>query len=399
VSASRKKWQKEFIKKVFTQKTKNNEFYDIILDDVCLLNCKNRYLPNSLYKFYTTTSENILDIKNKRLWLSHPSTFNDPYDCSIGYNEVEYEKKQLFELIKKNNLLGDSGDNVITENEYNEIYNSCVNGEEYYLYSKKQGYSEVIYRILNEKTPALKDIIYKLRKMANDDAKQKVDNIRKTNIRVACFSAEKPHGIYYISPQNNECLSKIQMWSHYTNNHKGFCVEYDISSMKQDISLNFSMSHFFSDSDKDKYLAERLSVITKGGLFPVIYTSQRVNIPYTKLKKYNLNERNDIIEILYNAYITKSTVWSYENEWRLIVDEKVSGYYRNKIPFPYVKKIYLGCKMEKSHVDELISIADEIGAEIQFMEMESHKFDLYGSSPFSYKFDKERRLYNVPYKK
>lgn len=399
MSVSRRKWQKDFIKKVHAQKTKDSEFSDIVIDDLCLLNSKNKHLPNSLFKFYTVTSENILDIKNKKLWLSHPSTFNDPYDCSVGYNEDEYEKKQLLEAIRKNNLLGASGDDVITEDEYNEIYNSCVNGEEYYLYSKKKGYSNVIFDLSQKKTPTLKDKIYKLRSIANEDAKQKIDNIRKTNIRVACFSAKKTHSTYYVSPKNHECLSKIQMWSHYAMNHKGFCVEYDISSMKNDITLNFSQSHFYSDNDKNKYLAERLSVITKGGLFPVIYTAQRVKIPYTKLKNYKLDERNEIIEILYNAYITKSTVWSYENEWRLIIDEKVSGYYKNKIPFPYIKKIYLGCMMDKNHIDELMSIADEIGAEIQFMKMESNKFDLLEISSTYYKLDEERRQYYSPYKK
>lgn len=396
---SRKKWQKEFIKKVFAQKTKNNEFSDIVLDDLCLLNSKNKYLPKSLYKFYKTTSENILDIKNKKLWLSHPSTFNDPYDCSIGYSEIEYEKKYLIEAIKKNGLVGANGDDVITEEEYEELCNSCINGEEWYLFSNKKGYSDIIRKISGKKTKELNNKLYKLRRIAENDAKQKIDNIRKTNIRVACFAAEKLHDTYYVSHNNHECLSKIQMWSHYSNNHKGFCVEYDISSLKRDTILNYTFSDFFSVTDKDKCLDERLSATIKGGLFPVIYTSKRVNIPYKKLKKYKLDERNDIIDILYNAYITKSTVWSYENEWRLIVDENISTYYNNKIPFPYAKKIYLGCKMDKNNIDELMNIADEIGAEIQLMNMESNKFDLFDTAPYLYKFNEERRLSFNPYKK
>lgn len=134
-----KKWQKEYIKSVLSRKTNNTAFSDIILDDLGLVNSNGKYLPNSLYKFYTTTAENILDIKFKRLWLSHPSTFNDPYDCSIGYNEEEFEKKQILEKIQKNHLIGTSETDAITADEYYDIVNSCVNGEEYYLYSKKKG--------------------------------------------------------------------------------------------------------------------------------------------------------------------------------------------------------------------------------------------------------------------
>lgn len=396
---SRRKWQKEYINTVLSLKTDKSEFSDIILDDMGLVNSNGKYLPNSLYKFYTTTAENILDIKFKRLWLSHPSTFNDPYDCSIGYNEDEFEKKQILDEIRKNHLMGTSGNDIIMVDEYFEIQNSCVNGEEYYFYSKKKGYSDVIYNIQKRKSKELQDKISEYRKRAKEMAKQKIENIRKTNIRIACFLAEKKHGIYYVNSTNNECLSKIQMWSHYANNHKGFCVEYDISAIKKDINLNYTITDFFKDPEKEKYLEERLLVITKGCLLPVIYTSQRVNIPYTKLKKYELDKREGIIKLLYNAYITKSTIWSYENEWRLVIDDKIAKYYNNKIPFPYIKKIYLGCKMEKCYINELIDIADELGVEIELMKMESHKFDMFESSTWSYKFDRERSRFDLPYRK
>lgn len=399
MSKSKKKWQRECIKTVLSKRTNKSEFSDIILDNLDLVNSNGKHLPNSLYKFYTTTAENILDIKFKRLWLSHPSAFNDPYDCSIGYNEDEFEKKQILDEFRKNHLVGKSGNDIITEDEYRVIEESCVNGEEYYLYSKKKGYSDVIYNIQKEKSKELQEKISEYRNRANEVAKQKIENIRKTNIRIACFLAEKKHDIYYFNPTNNECLSKIQMWSHYANNHKGFCVEYDISEIKKDINLNYTINDFFSNIEKEKYLQERLMVITKGCLLPVIYTSQRVNIPYTKLKKYKFDKREEIIKLLYDAYITKSTIWSYENEWRLVVDNKIARYYDNKIPFPYIKKIYLGCKMEKPYLDELIYIADELGVEIEMMKMESNKFDMVESSMLSYKWNKKMKSFNLPYRK
>ena len=391
------KWQKSFLKKVFNEKAKNQEFADRVFDDLTLLNSKNTYLPNSLFKFYKATSENILDLKNKRLWLSHPSTFNDPYDCKIGYNEIEYEKLQLLDAIKNNGLIGDSGDNIITLSEYNELNDSCVNGEEYYLYSHKAAYDSAIYKILANKSKEFQSQINILRYNIRNDAKQKMDHIIQTNIRVACFSANRKRDIYYSSPYNHESLNKIQMWSHYADNHKGYCVEYDLSTLKKDLMINYTYGQFYSETDRKQYLDERLSIVVKGGLFPVIYTSNRINLPYKKLKEYNNNDPEKITRILYNAYITKSPVWGYENEWRLIIDDKISNYYSNKIPFPYIKTIYLGCKMEQSNIDELLNIADELGVEAKIMNMENNKFDMFGLPSKWYNFDKHSRLYNNPF--
>ena len=45
------------------------------------------------------------------------------------------------------------------------------------------------------------------------------------------------------------------------------------------------------------------------------------------------------------SFLTKSTAWSYEKEWRMILPNDVSVFYDNMVPFYPVKTIYLGCKM------------------------------------------------------
>ncbi len=109
--------------------------------------------------------------------------------------------------------------------------------------------------------------------------------------------------------------------------------------LKERIEFKYEHWQYF-ENEKD-YINERLPATLVAGLFPVIYTSQRVKLPFTKLRKFDIHNRELVDEILYKAYITKSTNWSYEKEWRLIVDDRVSGFYANKIHFPiYIKNIF-----------------------------------------------------------
>ena len=148
---------------------------------------------------------------------------------------------------------------------------------------------------------------------------------------------------------------------------------------------------------------ERTRVALFGGLFPVIYTASRVNIPKTKLRrikldsKGNLQHDNDIDAILYKTYIVKSAKWSYEKEWRFILDGDVCNYYDNKVPFPYIKRIFLGCKMNDKTVDTMIEIAAEVGAEVVMMVMDPRKFVLEENSVSSYEWNKQRARWNNPF--
>lgn len=98
---SPKNWQKLFINNVFSKKTnKLNTFSKLILNEPELINGKKVYFPKTLFKFYTPTANNIIDLKKQLLWLSHPSNFNDPFDCHTGYDITSYEKFAILEHIK-----------------------------------------------------------------------------------------------------------------------------------------------------------------------------------------------------------------------------------------------------------------------------------------------------------
>ena len=138
--------------------------------------------------------------------------------------------------------------------------------------------------------------------------------ILKKEFRIACFSATK---------------DSILMWSHYAKNHTGFCIEYDFHSSK---------------------LAQHLH--------PVRYTKGRKFIPGSFADQDNAAAN----QAIYEAALYKSEKWSYEEEWRCVLHEKVLNQF-NPLPFdisrfafnilPYINAVYLGAKTAEKYRSQI----------------------------------------------
>ena len=317
-----------------------------------------------------------------------------------GYDITNYEKHSLLEHIKNKGF--SKSKNGFSEKEYNRIYNS-IPDYEYNWMRNAEEYWDAIRKISEKKSEEFQKDIYNLRQEIQLNVERKIEKLRDTNIRIACFSDLKTDGF---PPKYTDFEYMIQMWAHYASNHEGFCVEYDITQLHPENLLpleyrNFEYRNFLED--KDAYFSSQTKLILSAGLFPVIYTSSRVNIPKTKLKKVkvdekgNLKHNSDIDSLLYKTYIIKSAKWNYENEWRIIVDGDICDYFDNKISFPYIKKIFLGCKMGTHNIDLLIEIAEELNVEVVLMGMNDKKFLLEPQRLDTYKWNKERKKWHNPY--
>jgi hypothetical protein len=390
---SQAKWQKKYIDAVFKKKTKfSDTFSKVILNNPELLSEKIGYLPKSLYKFYPPSSANIMDIKKKRLWLCHPRSFNDPFDCHTGYDVEGYAKAALLRHTKKTGTVDDSNlRQGFTSDEVNRLLNATTS-DRINFWGKKEQYWMALYHILETKEDEFKSRIYQVTRKSKDEVAAIMNKLRNRNIRVASFSALERQN--YTGKGFNDI---IEMWSHYADNHKGFCVEYDISSLSEPVTLELGIREFYGENhnERSRYLDERVRAVTVGGLFPVIYTANRINIPTTKLRKIKvrmtreLNLDGDIDGILFKTYIVKSAKWSYEKEWRLILDGNVCSFFDNKIPFPFIKKIYLGCRMDSDNINILMEIAEELKIEVVMMKMDDKKFILEEEHIDHYKLETE----------
>lgn len=154
---------------------------------------------------------------------------------------------------------------------------------------------------------------------AVEELKQKINEL----IGVTCF-AERP--------------DNILMWSHYANKHTGFCVEYDFSKLK--------------------------SVEAKLMLFPVIYSKKRPILPmelfdFSDLNNVKLAEGDLPIPEIVEAMLTKSEIWNYEEEWRIVCFLKNLN--EQKLVESMASKVYLGVNIKKEDEKKICAIADKKG--------------------------------------
>lgn len=168
-----------------------------------------------------------------------------------------------------------------------------------------------------------------------DHLAKKVNNIQLNYFQkmgVACFSD---------SPSQNP--DNILLWSHYAKGHKGFCLEFD---------TNFPP---FQGSEIDiqevKYETEYPSASSASAVIGG--------------------------KIWINPLITKSNEWSYEHEWRLIVD-KGSTFF-NYDP-KALTSVYFGCLMPNDDKEKIVQI-------------------LKGSSTMCYEMIRSHTTYTVEIKK
>ncbi|MCA1863388.1 DUF2971 domain-containing protein [Janthinobacterium sp. HSC-3S05] len=89
-------------------------------------------------------------------------------------------------------------------------------------------------------------------------------------------------GVYCISERNDDIL----MWSHYSDNHQGICLEFD------------GMSEFIAPAMQVRYSQDRPTI-------------------------NRLREKSSLA-MMEKALLTKSSQWDYEYEWRII--HQVAGF-------------------------------------------------------------------------
>jgi len=216
---------------------------------------------NKLYKYSSISCYTYDNIENNHLVANRPENFNDLFDSTIHKNTYSSRMKKLEEQKKYGKMLG--YDNLLENVDYS--------------YIKKNS--------------------------------EKIDRYGMTYLRQDLF-------ISCLSETNNNNL----MWSHYANENKGICIEYDFSDFKKNIIM-------FT--------------------YPVIYVDSPIDV--IELLE---NEKNVELAILVSS-ICKHRDWMYENEWRVIFYIPFSNKNKKskdilKFNVPDVKKIYLGKKFENS---------------------------------------------------
>lgn len=309
-------WQYDNIKQIY-ERLGSQAFS---LSQCCLsdlLEIKEANFPMSLYKFYAPTIENISDVQNRLLWLADPASFNDPNDCKINLSE-DFNYYCLQKILDKSLEFSNADKKVLLG--FSKDKSTYFRFLHLFKESKDIAYKH---------SSSIDSQIYDLKR----NAEEELNSIIKEKFRIACFSSSK---------WDNKNFEQL-MWAHYTQNHKGFCVEYDIRPLREE-------GYAINEDKLAKQLCQGKNLdikMIKNGLFPVHYTSKLCQIKPATAYRVAVKKccdsytKNNEIQAL-RAILTKDLPWQYEKEWRLIVDSSSSKRYNNKIYFPFAKRIYLG---------------------------------------------------------
>lgn len=275
---------------------------------------------NCLFRYRKLNDKNIQALNEDKLFFSTPSNFNDPYD-----NRMYVDKAALEWVIRDN---WKSMDDYLDQLE-----------ERNYLVAQ---YGRTIWHS-DKKTELQNNFL----NMVNDTIEQIKENYRNY-MKIICFS---------------EDYKSELMWSHYTEDQKGFLIVYG----KDDIEKGLIY-------DKNNERVEKKSKLSR-----VQYDNKQVDMTaciHDFLLKYVLPNDLDVGKIpdipkilLRDMATTKSENWKYEKEWRLIpriidIDKE--------IPFSYVqiypKAILAGIQCSEENKKVLNDIANT--KNISFYEME-----------------------------
>lgn len=255
-------------------------------------------IPKKFFKYERINSYTLRNLKNAQIYFNHFSAFNDPFDCP--YKEA---------IIKVNDK--------DTINFYNK-------------YLKDVSNTNIIAKSLNDIPKEFKEQSIVLMKM---NYKEMVEKFFP-NLGIVCFSTK-----------NDDIL----MWSHYTDGHKGICLEFDSQPFDKAFQVKYSND------------------------YPVVNPYKLVfNDKLNEINSHKLNR--DFLKPL----LTKYKCWSYEEEWRIFHQESYKNYsYKPES----LKAIYFGIKTEKTDM-KIISL-------IAYNQNKNIKFFKAKKNPSIYKIDFE----------
>lgn len=253
---------RQYLKATFVEILLNYKNASFVEKAFCL---KELLIPHSIFQYrsFDDAGYKVESLKKNYVWLSMPKDFNDPYDCA-GCFDME---KTL--------------ENLLREKQQNRDISKIL--------SSHKIFSNTTQEIL-------------------ENSRAKLKNALQQKVKISCFS---------------ETYNNILMWSHYAQNHTGFCIEYNIS--------NLELTNSF-----------------KKQLFPVFYTPKPID-----MSKAILSKQKEIFENI--LIINKSEDWKYEREWRYITSSEDDS----KFIMPVKPKaIYLGTKISEKNKNIMLEIAN-----------------------------------------
>jgi len=291
------------------------------------------HTPSRLFRYRDCSEMNFDAFNEDKLFAVTSDKFNDPYDCLFRYDKegllrsiiMGMSKDVVFALrdhFRSGGLFPDLLYTVYPKELLENAKDSIMNAsdemiEEYARQTEKikEKIGGIIDKITNEAVESVKQMAF-----------------------IACFS---------------EDIHSVRMWSHYADSHKGFALEYDLRA--------FQMRCVNCNQLKQ---CKKAAV---GNVYPVIYDNKRYDatdfLAYYIGKSIGLPIKYSDTFAVSKCQLYKSSQWSYEKEWRLIINKMND--FQDKTPTCIYhlspNAIYYGTKISSINKKILHQIAQEKG--------------------------------------
>jgi hypothetical protein len=342
------KWEKAWLKEVASYAVKEG----ISLYEAMWLKYadKNEHMPSKLFKFFPFNYNSIKCIETNAVFMNNPQNFNDPFDSMLCANENEFLKRCLIEYLVKSDAVNRG---ILSNEELEQLkYSRCEEREYTNVYKT---FDSVVFHLgydadkkeIRKGNSEIGRILYELRY----EYERKLKQLRENTVGITSFA----------DLSDFKLTSYMELWAHYAQNQEGLCVEYDLTQPVVNTNDN---------------------AMILGGLLPCNYSAKQIVLSKQKIYKYVNNvqfssyEKMEFEKSKMLSFLTKSSSWGYENEWRLILPQDVCEIYNHMIPFFPIKAIFVGCRMPADNREFIYQLAQRKKITVYNMEMHEYKFEL-----------------------
>lgn len=248
------------------------------------------HLPESLFKHRKVTKLSIDAFEKDCIWLAEPSSCNDPYECQLTYSPA------------------DLVDGVVSHMTTSQLRESS---------GVFRGMSDAQIEALRTSgsfVQAVQGVLINHFQAGNKVDERLEDEIQKVYRSILSGHVERVRNSFVFCSFSTRSDSML-MWSHYSDQHKGFCLEYSVEEIC------------------------RIPLL-RGALLPVEYRDHMVDMTEQMVAQARSNATVNIL----NIGLRKASDWSYEDEWRLIFPSEIMP--PQLIGIPKVKRVLLGARFD-----------------------------------------------------
>lgn len=187
-----------------------------------------------------------------------------------------------------------------------------------------------------------------------------------TNFNLLSDALELAKNSVVISCFTDDFKYNTPMWAHYTNNYKGFCMEFEI------IDAKFIYPVLYSNGSK--YDVNNMTNT---------YLTYILKDMKDSLREDEAKKAKEIADIFIWTFTEKTKVWSYEREYRVFYPN-IKGLGTNGFLVSMedlglkLKSIYIGSQIEDEYESRLKVIARDLGININkmYVDYEGSRYKL-----------------------